>query len=94
VSFKGETKRVLRATREGRKIGICGNWAVDAKKLAVRDRKRNCVGVHLLRRRGSRVTDFNTIIFAIFSNFLLQCLEFNKSSEQELKITSKEMKLL
>ena len=43
VGFKGETKRVLRAER-GRKIGFRKNRAVDAKKLAVRDRKRNCSG--------------------------------------------------
>jgi len=41
---KGETKKVLKAERRGRKIGICGNWVVDAKKLAVRDRKQNCSG--------------------------------------------------
>jgi len=47
VGFKRETKRVLRAER-GEEDRIRGNWAVDAKKLAVRDRKkRNVVGVHL-----------------------------------------------
>ena len=30
--------------REGRKIQLKGNWAVDARKLMVRDRKRNCSG--------------------------------------------------
>ena len=43
MGFKGETEMVLRAKRGG-KDRILKDWAVDAKKLAVRDRKRNCSG--------------------------------------------------
>jgi len=36
-----ERQREFWGQREGRKIEIWGNWAVDAKKLVVRDRNRN-----------------------------------------------------